>query len=67
MILDVLIADPPMNFSIPFGYSTAKLSKLVTQLLNEYKAAQWVPGPEYLSRFFTYAPSFILLGRLSLK
>ena len=44
-----------------------KLSKQVTLLFNEYKAIQWVPLSEYSSRFITYAPSFILLGRLSLE
>ena len=32
-----------------------------------YKQIQWVPISEYSSRFITYAPSFILFGKLSLE
>ena len=47
--------------------SIPKESKYVTVLLITYNAIQWVPISEYSSRFTTYAPSFILLGKLSLE
>ena len=56
------------NILISFGIcSTPKLSKYVTLLFNACKAIQWVPISEYSSRVITYAPSFILSGRLSLE
>ena len=58
----------PIKFLISSGIcSNPKLSKYVTLLFNAYKAMQWVPILEQLSRFITYASFFILLGRLSLE
>ena len=57
-----------INFLTTFGIcSTPKLSKYFTVLLFKYNAIQWVPISEYSSRFTTYAPSFILSGKLSLE
>ena len=57
-----------INYLTSFGLcSSPKLSKEVTLLFNVYKAIQWVPVSEYSSRFITYAPLFILSGRLSLE
>ena len=57
-----------INYLTSFGLcSSPKLSKEVTLLFNAYKAIQWVPVSEYSSRFITYAPLFILSGRLSLE
>ena len=56
-----------INFLISVGTcSTPKLPKQVRPLFNAYKAIQWVPTSAYLLRFITYAPSFILSGKLSL-
>ena len=64
----VIIFLLPINFLISFGVcSTLELSKVVPLILNAYKAIQWVPVSEYSSRFITYVPSFIFLGRLSLE
>ena len=50
-----------INFLTSLGmYSTSKKS-------NTYKATQCVPTSAYSSRFTTYAPFFIVLGRLSLE
>ena len=46
--------------------SIRKESKYVTVLLFTYNAIQWVTISNNSSKFTTYAPSFILLGRLSL-
>ena len=63
----VTAVDLSIHFLISFRIcSTPKLSKLVTLLFNVYKAIQWVALSEYSSRFTTIAPSFILLGILSL-
>ena len=52
---------------ISFGIcSTPEESKYVTVLLFTYNATQWVPISWYSSRLITYAPFFIVLGRLSL-
>ena len=57
-----------IKFFISFGMcSTPKLSNYVTVLLFTYNAIQLVPISKYLSTFITYAPSFILLGRLFLE
>ena len=57
----------PMIFLISFGIcSTPKLSKYSMLLPFIYKAIQWVPIDLNLSRFITYAPSFVL-GQLFLE
>ena len=48
-------------------YSTPKLSKQVTLLLNAYKAIHGVSISDYSPRFITYVSSFILSGRLFLQ
>ena len=58
----------PTNFLISWGiYSTPKLSKQVTSLFFKYKAIECVPVSVYSSRFITYAPFFIVLGKLFLE
>ena len=47
-----------------FNSKTVKISNITVQ---SYKAIQWFPISEYLSRFITYAPSFIFPGGLSLE
>ena len=44
-----------------------KTIKINNSFLLENKAIQCVPVSLCLSRFITYAPSFIFLGRLSLE
>ena len=57
----------PINFLISLGTcSTPKLSKKITSLFLAYKAIKRVPTSAYSSRFITYAPFFIILGKLSL-
>ena len=57
----------PINFLTSLGIcSIPKLSKYVTVLLFTYNAIQWIPISEHSSRLITYAPPFILLGKLSL-
>ena len=46
---------------------TPKLTKQTISLLLQNKVIQCVPTSAYSSRFITYAPSFIILGRLSLE
>ena len=58
----------PINLLISLGTcSTPKLSKLATSLSFTYKAIQCVLTSAYSSRFITYAPFFIVLGKLSLE
>ena len=47
-------------------YCTPKESKKITSLFFTYKAIQCVPTSAYSLRFITYAPFFIVLGKLSL-
>ena len=56
-----------INFFTSFEIcSIPKESKYVTVLLFTYNVIQLFPISEYSSRFITYAPCFILSGRLSL-
>ena len=58
----------PINFLISLGTcSTPKLSKEIISLFLTYKAIQYVSTSAYSSRFITYAPFFIVLGKLSLE
>ena len=58
----------PINLLISLGTcSTPKLSKYITSLFFTYKAIQYVPTFAYSSRFITYAPFFIVLGKLSIE
>ena len=57
-----------INLLISLGTcSTPKESKKAISLLFTYKAIQYVPTTAYSSRFITYAPFFIVLGKLSLE
>ena len=58
----------PKNYLNSSGTcSTPKLSKQTISLLLQNKATQCLPTSAYLSRFITYAPSFIFSGMLSKK
>ena len=58
----------PINLLISLGTSsTLKLSKYITSLFFTYKAIQCVPASAYSSRFITYAPFSIILGKLFLE
>ena len=58
----------PINSLISLGTcSIPKLSKETTSFPLQNKAIQCVPTSAYSSRFVTYAPSFIFLGRLFLE
>ena len=64
----VLMFLYPINLLISLGiWSTSKLSKYVTSLFFTHKAIQCGPTSVYSSRFITYVPFFIVLGKLSLK
>ena len=68
----VLMFLCPINLLVSLGMCyTPKLSKQITSLffkcnsIDTYKAIQCVPAPAYSSRFITYVPCFIILGKLS--
>ena len=54
-----------INVLTSFGMFYSKTIKTSNIIFSTYKEIQWVPISEYSSRLITYAPSFILLGRLS--
>ena len=57
-----------MNSLISSGTcSTRKLLKKTVSVFLQNKTFQCGPTSAYSSRFITYAPTFILLGKLSLK
>ena len=55
-------------FLCPINFSMSKTpQRKIILLFNTYKAIQCVQVSAYSSKFITYAPSFIVLGKLSLE
>ena len=60
-----IIADSSIIFLIYIQFQT--FQNYSTLSFNAWKAIQWVPISEHLSRFVSHAPSFIFSGELSLE